>query len=226
MMTDATVVVAGAGQAGAQTASSLRQEGFAGRIVLVGDEPHLPYQRPPLSKGLLTGAVNRDTVWLHPATFYASHDIELRLGERVCKIDRARRRVELASDGSMDYDHLVLALGARNRTLALEGSDLDGVVALRNLAEADNIRERLGRARDVVVIGGGFIGLEVAATAAKLGLNTAVVEIADRLMGRVLSAAMASWLLDAHRSRGLRVELAQCCQTCRVRQQGQRGRNH
>jgi 3-phenylpropionate/trans-cinnamate dioxygenase ferredoxin reductase component len=206
-MSAPTVVVAGAGQAGSQTAASLREAGFTGRVVLVGDEPHLPYQRPPLSKGHLTGATARDNLWLHPATFYEHHDIELRLSERVNRIDRPNNRVELAGGETLGYDHLVLALGARNRTLSLDGSDLDGVVGLRTLAEADDIRERMGRARNVVVVGGGFIGLEVAATAAKLGLNTVVVEIADRLMGRVLSPRMAGWLLDAHRTRGLRVEL-------------------
>lgn len=206
-MSAPTIVIAGAGQAGAQTAASLREAGFTGRVVLVGDEPHLPYQRPPLSKGHLTGAVARDTLWLHPSTFYTHHDIDLRLSQRVTRIDGPNGRVELTDGGTLGYDQLVLALGARNRTLSLDGADLDGVVGLRTLAEADDIRERLGRARSVVVVGGGFIGLEVAATAVKLGLDTVVVEIADQLMGRVLSARMAGYLLDAHRSRGLRVEL-------------------
>lgn len=206
-MSAPTVVVAGAGQAGSQTAASLREAGFTGRVVLVGDEPHLPYQRPPLSKGHLTGAAARDNLWLHPSTFYEHHDIELRLSERVNRIDRPNNRVELAGGEILGYDHLVLALGARNRTLPLDGTELDGVVGLRTLAEADDIRDRMSRARNVVVVGGGFIGLEVAATAVKLGLNTVVIEIADRLMGRVLSPRMAGWLLDAHRTRGLRVDL-------------------
>jgi 3-phenylpropionate/trans-cinnamate dioxygenase ferredoxin reductase subunit len=206
-MSAPTVVVAGAGQAGSQTAASLREAGFTGRVVLVGDEPHLPYQRPPLSKGHLTGAAARDNLWLHPSTFYEHHDIELRLSERVNRIDRPNNRVELAGGETLGYDHLVLALGARNRTLPLAGTELDGVVGLRTLAEADDIRDRMSRARNVVVVGGGFIGLEVAATAVKLGLNTVVIEIADRLMGRVLSPRMAGWLLDAHRTRGLHAEL-------------------
>ena len=206
-MSAPTVVVAGAGQAGSQTAASLREAGFAGRVVLVGDEPHLPYQRPPLSKGHLTGAAARDNLWLHPSTFFEHHDIELRLSERVSRIDRPNNRVELAGGETLGYDHLVLALGARNRSLPIAGAELDGVVGLRNLAEADDIRERLARARHLVVVGGGFIGLEVAATAAKLGLDAVVVEIAEQLMGRSLSARMASLMLDAHRARGLRVEL-------------------
>jgi 3-phenylpropionate/trans-cinnamate dioxygenase ferredoxin reductase subunit len=206
-MSTSTVVIAGAGQAGSRTAASLRELGFAGRIVLVGDEPHPPYQRPPLSKGHLTGAAARDTLWLHPSSFYEQHDIELLLGESVRHIDRIEGRVGLDSGALLDYDHLVLALGARNRTLPLPGAELDGVVGLRTLAEADDIRDRMGRARHVIVLGGGFIGLEVAATAAKLGLQATVVEISDQLMGRVLSAQMAGYILDAHRSRGLHVEL-------------------
>ncbi|MFF3570122.1 NAD(P)/FAD-dependent oxidoreductase [Nocardia jiangxiensis] len=202
-----TVIVAGAGQAGTQTAASLREFGFDGNIVLVGDEPHLPYQRPPLSKGHITGKAARDTLWLHPATFYDHHEIERRIPDRVCAIERTAGRVELVSGTTLDYDHLVLALGARNRTLPLDGADLDGVVGLRTLAEADDLRERLGRAHNVVVIGGGFIGLEVAATAVALGLHTVVIEVADRLMGRVLSPPMASFLLDTHRARGMQIEL-------------------
>ena len=206
-MSTPTIVIAGAGQAGSRTAACLRELGFTGRVVLIGDEPHLPYQRPPLSKGHLTGAAARHTLWLHPASFYEQHGIELLLSESVRHIDRINARVGLGSGAFLDYDHLVLALGARNRTLPLPGAELEGVVGLRNLAEADDIRDRLGRARHVVVVGGGFIGLEVAATAAKLGLEALVVEISDQLMGRVLSAQMAGFILDAHCSRGLRVEL-------------------
>ena len=206
-MSPPTIVIAGAGQAGSHTAASLRELGFDGRVVLVGDEPHLPYQRPPLSKGHLTGSTSRDNLWLHPSKFYEQHEIQLHLAESVRRIDRTNARVQLGNGAFLDYDHLVLALGARNRTLQVPGAELDGVVGLRNLSEADDIRDRLGRARHVVVVGGGFIGLEVAATAAKLGIEAVVIEVADQLMGRVLSAQMAGVVLDAHRSRGLRVEL-------------------
>ncbi|BBW99145.1 MULTISPECIES: NAD(P)/FAD-dependent oxidoreductase [Mycolicibacterium] len=202
-----TIVIAGAGQAGSHTAASLREFGFKGRIVLVGDEPFLPYQRPPLSKGHLTGASTRESLWLHPGSFYEQHGIELLLAETVSSIDRTNCRVQLRGGAWLDYDHLVLALGAHNRALPVAGTELDGVVGLRNLAEADDIRARLDRARHVVVVGGGFIGLEVAATATRLGLDTVVIEISDRLMGRVLSPQMAGFLLDAHRSRGLNIEL-------------------
>lgn len=207
MTSTSSIVIAGAGQAGSRTAASLREFGFEGRIVLVGDEPFLPYQRPPLSKGHLTGASARESLWLHPGSFYEQHGIELLLAETVSSIDRTNCRIQLGSGASLDYDHLVLALGAHNRALPVAGTDLDGVVGLRNLAEADDIRDRLDRTRHVVVVGGGFIGLEVAATAAKLGLDAVVIEISDQLMGRVLSAQMAGFLLGAHRSRGLGIEL-------------------
>jgi 3-phenylpropionate/trans-cinnamate dioxygenase ferredoxin reductase component len=202
-----TVIIVGAGQAGCQTAVSLREEGFDGRIVLLGDEPHPPYQRPPLSKGHLTGKALRESLWLRPECFYSQHDIELRLPERVTRIDRDRKQVRLGSGPALDYDNLVLALGARNRRLPLGGVELDGVAALRTLAEADDVRDRLTSATDVVVIGGGFIGLEVAATAIALGKRATVIEIAPQLMGRVMSAPTADFLVGAHRARGLDVEL-------------------
>jgi 3-phenylpropionate/trans-cinnamate dioxygenase ferredoxin reductase subunit len=203
----ATIVVAGAGQAGASTAAALREFGFPGRIVLVGDEPYLPYQRPPLSKGHLNGTNAQESLWLHPSGFYAHHEIDLMLDDSVRRIDRNNARVELASGTVLDYEHLVLALGGRNRALPLTGADLDGVVGLRSLDEADDIRDRLGRARNLVVVGGGFIGLEVAATAVKLGVDAVVIEVSDQLMGRVVSPEMGRILLDAHRARGLRVAL-------------------
>jgi 3-phenylpropionate/trans-cinnamate dioxygenase ferredoxin reductase subunit len=202
-----TVVIVGAGQAGSQTATSLREEGFAGRIILIGDEPHLPYQRPPLSKGHITGNSSRDRLWLHPRSFYEQHEVEVRLSERVTTIDRAAGTVLLDSGVPLGYDHLVIATGARNRSLPLQGAALDGVVGLRTLTEADDIRCRLADVSNVVVVGGGFIGLEVASTAVKLKIPTVVIELADRLMGRVLSPRMGDYLLDAHRSRGLHVEL-------------------
>jgi 3-phenylpropionate/trans-cinnamate dioxygenase ferredoxin reductase subunit len=203
----ATIIIVGAGQAGCQTAASLRDHGHAGRIVLVGEEPHLPYQRPPLSKGHITAQVRRENLWLHPESWYAEHDIELRLSAVVSEIERDDRRVRLESGERLSYDHLVLALGSRNRPLAVEGADLNGVVALRTLDEADHVRDRLTAARDIVVVGGGFIGMEIAGTAAKLGRGVTVIEVADRLMSRVLSRPTSDFLLAAHRSRGLTIEL-------------------
>jgi len=207
-MEQAAIVVVGAGQAGCQTAASLREHGYRGRLVLVGAEPHLPYQRPPLSKGHVTGQAQRDTLWLHPESFYQQQDIELLLTETVDAIDRDARRVRLGSGDTLHYEHLVLAIGGRNRALAVDGAGLDGVLALRTLDEADTLRDRLAVATTVVVIGGGFIGMEVAATAARLGRDATVIEVADRLMGRVLSRETADFLLRAHRLRGLDIELS------------------
>lgn len=203
----ATVVAVGAGQAGCQTAASLRDNGHTGRIVLVGDEPHLPYHRPPLSKGHVTAQIERDSLWLRPDSYYVKRDIELRLSTVVTEIDRADRRIRLDSGERLDYDHLVLALGSRNRPLPVAGADLGGVVALRTLDEADQVRDRLTDATDVVVVGGGFIGMEIAATAVRLGRRVTVIELADRLMGRVFSPPMSEFLLAAHRARGLVIEL-------------------
>jgi 3-phenylpropionate/trans-cinnamate dioxygenase ferredoxin reductase subunit len=201
------IVIVGAGQAGCQVATSLRQGGFAGSIVLVGAERHLPYQRPPLSKGHLTGKVARESLWLRPESWFAENGVELRLGERVTSIDRAAHLVHLGED-RLDYEILVLALGSRHRELSVSGTDLDGVVSLRDLDEADDIRTRLESATDVVVIGGGFIGMEVASTGAALGKRVTVVEVAPQLMGRVLSAPTACFLHGAHCGRGLTVSLS------------------
>jgi 3-phenylpropionate/trans-cinnamate dioxygenase ferredoxin reductase component len=202
-----TVVVVGAGQAGCQAVSSLREAGFAGRVLLIGAEPHLPYQRPPLSKGHLTGKAARETLWLRPPAWFTEHDVEVRTGTRVAALDPGIRELRLDDGTRLAYDKLVLALGARHRELPVDGTGLDGVVALRTLDEADDVRDRLGRAERVVVVGGGFIGMEVAATAARLGKSATVIEVAGQLMGRVLSAETAGFLSRAHRARGLGIEL-------------------
>lgn len=204
--TEQRVVIVGAGQAGCQVATSLRQDGHTGRIVLIGAETHLPYQRPPLSKGHLTGKAARDALWLRPESWFAENDIDLHLGTTVRTIDPTSRTV--TAHEVVSYDALVLALGTRHRELAVPGVDLGGVVSLRSLDEADDIRARLEAARDVVVIGGGFIGMEVASTAAALGKNATVAEVAPQLMGRVLSAQTAAFLLAAHCTRGLTISLA------------------
>ena len=201
-MTGWTVAIVGAGQGGYQAAASLREGGFAGRVVLIGDEPELPYQRPPLSKGYLTGEVARDGLWLRPRAFYADHGVELLEGERVAAIERAERRLRLASGATLAYDHLVLATGARDRRLAVPGAELEGVLPLRTLADAERIRERLHAAREIVVIGAGFIGLELAAVAAGLGARVHILEIGRRAMARAVSAEMSRFFAEAHAARG------------------------
>jgi 3-phenylpropionate/trans-cinnamate dioxygenase ferredoxin reductase component len=199
-----TVLVLGTGQAGFQVAASLREEGFDGRVVLVGDEPGLPYQRPPLSKAYLTGKADANAVRLRPDKFFVEHRLELRAGERAARIDRAGRRVALASGEAIPYDHLVLALGARNRALPVPGAGLDGVAQLRTLGDAEALRGRLDAARQAVVVGAGFIGLEFAAVAAARGVAVTVVEAADRPMARSLSPAMSAFFRGAHERQDVR----------------------
>lgn len=201
-MTPAAVVIVGAGQGGFQVAASLREHGFAGRIVLIGDEPGLPYQRPPLSKTYITGATSAEGLLLRHAPFYAQHAIDYRAPERAVAIDRAHRRVRLASGEDVAYDHLVLATGARDRPLPVPGADLDGVMRLRTLAEAEALRQRLGAVREVVVVGAGFIGLEFAAVAAKLGKRVHVIEMAQRPMARAVSPEISEYFHAAHARTG------------------------
>jgi 3-phenylpropionate/trans-cinnamate dioxygenase ferredoxin reductase component len=206
-MSDPVVAIVGAGQGGFQVASSLRQEGFAGRVLLFGDEPVLPYQRPPLSKSYLAGECGLDDVWLRPEAFYEKQAIDLVGGETVKAIDRRGRRLHLASGRAIAFDHLVLATGARNRPLPVPGAELDGVLGLRSLADADALRHRLGEGRAAVVIGAGFIGLEFAAVAIAAGLAVHIVELTQRPMGRVVSAPVSDFFTETHRRWGAEISL-------------------
>jgi len=199
--------IIGAGQGGFQAAASLRQEGFDSRVVLIGDEPVLPYQRPPLSKSYLAGETGIEDLWLRPAEFYAKQQIELIHGDTVAEIDRAGRRLRLASGSEINWDHLVLATGARYRPLAVPGAELDGVLPLRTLADADTLRLRLDEAHDVVVVGAGFIGLEFASVAIARGADVHIVEITLQPMGRVVSAQTSQFFTDAHIRWGAKVSL-------------------
>jgi 3-phenylpropionate/trans-cinnamate dioxygenase ferredoxin reductase subunit len=213
------VVIAGAGQAGFQVAASLRLEGFDGSIILIGDEPGLPYQRPPLSKGFMAGKQAIEATALRPAAFYEKQRIELLSGDKVIEIDRAGRSVSLASGRRIRYGTLVLAVGARNRCLALKGvtpgigakpgkvAKVDGICYLRTAAEAVEIKDRLAEAHDVVVIGGGFIGLELAAAASSLGKSVHVLEAQARLMARVVSPILSDFYRDLHTGHGVKISL-------------------
>ena len=159
-----SLVIVGAGHAGVQAAASLRDEGFSGALTLLCDETHLPYQRPPLSKAFLKGQMELDGLPLRGEKFFEEQRIDLALGVAAVRVDRAHRRVELDRDSAEPYDHLILATGARARVLRIPGLDLDGVHALRAIRDAAAIKAALGTARRVVVIGAGFIGLEIAAT--------------------------------------------------------------
>jgi 3-phenylpropionate/trans-cinnamate dioxygenase ferredoxin reductase subunit len=206
-MPEPAAAIVGTGQAGFQAAASLRQEGYAGRIVMIGDEPVPPYQRPPLSKSYLARESALDELWLRPETFYTQHQIEVLAGESVTAIDRTERRLQLASGGKLAWDHLVLATGARFRPLAVPGAELDGVLPLRTLADTDILRERLDQAREVVVIGAGFIGLEFASVAIARGAAVHIIEVTQYPMGRVVSATISRFFTDAHRRWGARVSL-------------------
>lgn len=198
-------VIVGTGQAGFETAASLRAEGYQDPVTLVGDEPHLPYQRPPLSKGFILDKQGMDEVELRPSAFFTDHGIDLIAGERVTGIDRAARRVRLASGTSRAYDALVLACGARNRLLPVDGAQLDGVLYLRTLDESIALKARLREANDIVVVGGGFIGLEIAASARSLGKSVTVLEAQPRLMPRVVAPLVSAFFDTLHTGRGVTV---------------------
>jgi 3-phenylpropionate/trans-cinnamate dioxygenase ferredoxin reductase component len=195
------VVIIGGGQGGFQTAASLRAEGYAEPITIIADEPGVPYQRPPLSKGFLLGKQEQRHAELRPAAFYEAHRIDLVTG-RVRAIDRVARHVVLDSEEHVDYDTLVLATGARNRLL-----DREGVFYLRTLAEATEIRERLRDAGEVAVIGGGFIGLEIAAAARTLGKQVTVFEAQPRLMARVVAPVVSEYFREQHTAQGVEISL-------------------
>ncbi|MBM3537131.1 MAG: pyridine nucleotide-disulfide oxidoreductase [Alphaproteobacteria bacterium] len=190
-----------------QIAASAREAGYAEPIRLVSEEPVLPYQRPPLSKGYLTGKFTPAALPLRAEAFYRDNRIETLLGQRAESLDLAARRVSLAGGGSLAFDRLALATGTRPRPLPLPGADLDGVLFLRSLADADRLRERLGGAGSIVVIGGGFIGLELASVAAAMGKPVVIVEAQERLLARGVSPQIAAFLADVHRSRGVALRL-------------------
>ena len=203
----AGVVIVGAGQAGFQVAASLRAGGYQGQVRLIGSELHPPYQRPPLSKGLLLGKTEPDRLLFRQPGFYAVQAIELRLGQTVTAIDRAARTIATTAGETIPYGTLVLATGTRVRPLPLPGTDLEGVTYLRGLGDLQELGRRIEQARRVAVIGGGFIGLEVAAAVRMLGKPAIVLEAADRLMGRVVAPVISAFYADLHRERGVELVL-------------------
>jgi 3-phenylpropionate/trans-cinnamate dioxygenase ferredoxin reductase subunit len=201
------VVILGAGHAGGSAAAYLRQYGHAGPITLVGDEPVLPYQRPPLSKAWLKGEAGEDDLQLRPPSFYAEQDIALRLGVRAARIDREARQVALEGGEALPYDVLILATGARARRLALPGGQMAGVLELRTAADAEALKAGLGPGRRLLIVGGGYVGLEVAASARALGAEVVVVEREPRILARVAHPALSDFFMDYHRRRGVAFEL-------------------
>lgn len=193
------IVIVGAGQAGAQVAQSLRAGGYDGPLVLLGEEPHPPYQRPPLSKKHLAGEVETEGLHLKPAAFYEQNRIDCRFGVRVREIDRAAGAVVLETGARIAYATLVLATGTRPRALPLPGAELPGVVTLRTITDVEAIRARLRAANRIAIVGGGYIGLEVAAVARAMGHKVTVIEAQDRVMKRVVSPAVSAFFADLHR---------------------------
>jgi len=202
---NAPLVIIGASYAGLQLASSARELGFEEDILIVGDEPHPPYQRPPLSKGLLTGKATVDQLWLRSPEFYAQKRIELCLGRRVTALDPGARRLTLDDGTVLEHGWLALTTGARARALPLPGAELDGVLPLRTLDDALRVAKAAASARSVCVIGGGFIGLEVAAALRARGAAVSVIETQPRLLARSMPALMSAFVENAHRQRGVQV---------------------
>jgi 3-phenylpropionate/trans-cinnamate dioxygenase ferredoxin reductase subunit len=200
-------VIVGAGQAGGWAAKTLRDQGFAGRVVLIGDEAHPPHERPPLSKAVLTGAKPPESTYLWSREALVGFKIELVSGARVLRIDRTAKRVELLEGAPVAYDRLLLATGGRVRRLPLPGSELAGIHYLRGIEDAAAIRGALTPGARIVVVGGGWIGLEVAAAARTLGAEVTVLEAADRLCGRALPAELGAYLKALHAGKGVDIRL-------------------
>jgi 3-phenylpropionate/trans-cinnamate dioxygenase ferredoxin reductase subunit len=196
-------VIVGGGLAGAKAAEALRDQGFTGQLTLVGDEHHSPYERPPLSKGYLTGIAERDSVFVQSAGWYAEHDVDLRLGVAVTAIDRAAHQVRLADDTTLAYDKLLLATGSSPRPLPVPGASADNVHYLRNVEDAERIKDALTTTGRLVVIGAGWIGLEITAAAREAGVEVTVLESADLPLLRVLGPEVAKVFADLHAEHGV-----------------------
>jgi 3-phenylpropionate/trans-cinnamate dioxygenase ferredoxin reductase subunit len=207
------IVIVGAGQAGVQAVASLRADGFAGEIALLGEEPFAPYQRPPLSKAYLSGDFVRERLFLKPDSFYPESQCDLRLSAPVNAIDRAGKKVLLADGSTLVYDKLILTTGARVRSLPVPGEQLSGVHYLRGIADVDAIRPSLKPGTRLAVVGGGYIGLEVAAVAVKLGAEVSVIEAADRVMARAISRPMSAFYEQEHRAHGVKLVLGAMAQS-------------
>lgn len=198
----ATIII-GAGHGGGTAAAMLRQNGYAEPIILIGEEPHAPYQRPPLSKAWLKGEVDGDGLLLRPRDWYAEANIDLRTSTRVVAIDRAAKTVTLSTDEVLNYDKLIIATGARARKLVLPGSDLDGFLELRTIEDAEGIKAWFKPGFRLAVIGGGYVGLEVAASARKLGAEVDVLEREDRLLARVAGPVLSTFFREVHEAQGV-----------------------
>jgi 3-phenylpropionate/trans-cinnamate dioxygenase ferredoxin reductase subunit len=201
------ILIVGAGQAAAQAVETLRKKGHVGPLTVVGDEDLLPYQRPPLSKKYLSGAMDKDRLLLRHADHYAQHAVDLHLGFAVSNLDAQAHRVEVIDGSHFEYEKLLLATGSRPRLLPVLGAELAGVYYLRTVADVDRLRTELQAGRRAVIIGGGYIGLEVASTCREAGLEVVVVEAADRVMSRVISPVVSRFYEAEHARHGVQVLL-------------------
>lgn len=203
----APIIIIGAGQAGCQAAVSLRADGWDGPILMLGDEPWYPYERPPLSKAVLSGELSPERTFLRKPDFYAQKGIEVRLETAVTRIDPATRQVALADGSQLPYHQLLIATGAVVRRLTIPGSNLPGIHYLRTMADAEALRAAIAPGVRVAIVGAGYIGLEVAASARKLGAEVTVVEAAERVMARVTSPPVSTFYAEEHRAHGVKLIL-------------------
>ncbi|MEZ2722069.1 NAD(P)/FAD-dependent oxidoreductase [Paenalcaligenes hominis] len=203
MITNEKIVIVGAGHAGGTVAALLRQHGVTSAITLIGDEPFLPYQRPPLSKGWLQGHMSENDLLLKPAAFYEQKDIQCVTGVKVIGVNHQKQELHLNNGETVSYGHLILACGAQARKLDVEGSQLKGVYSLRTMRDAEKIRTALKKSQHLVIIGGGFIGLELAAFARGLGIKVTLLEREDRLLKRLASSELSEHLAQLHQANGV-----------------------
>lgn len=216
-----SVVIVGAGQAGLQVAESLRKKGYTGKITICGNEPYAPYHRPPLSKGLLLGEVTQAQLTIRQPAVFEKKQIDVKLSCAVSKIQRTEKRITLENGDSLHYEHLILATGAQARHLPFDTSQVKGVYRLRTLDDTLAIQAKLEKAQQLVVIGGGFIGLEMAAVARKLGKQVTVVEYAARLMARVVSPEISAYYKQLHEKHGCQILLNTAVTNINTDTQGQ-----
>lgn len=205
----APIIIVGAGQAGVRAAETLRKLGFDGRLVLIGDEPHPPYQRPPLSKKFLLGEMSEDQLWLQGGAFYAQNAVELMLETSVAAIEPRQKRVCLTDGAELDYSKLILATGSRARALPVPGAELAGVHVLRSIGDVHLLRDRLPALGETVIVGGGFIGLEVASVLRQLGKPVTVLEGEDRLLKRAMTPLLSDFFRRLHEENGAGIKLSQ-----------------
>lgn len=201
------VIVVGGGHAAGQVAASLRQEGYEGAITVIGEEPHPPYQRPPLSKQYLAGEQTLEKVYLRPESFYSGKDITLKTGVRVEALNVTEQTVTTSGAETLGYEHLIIATGTRPRMLPIPGADLPGVHYLRTIADVDGIRAELSSGKKMVIVGGGYIGLEVAAVASVAGAEVTVLEMEERILQRVTTEQMSAYYHQLHTSRGINIRV-------------------